>query len=124
MSLQDQLRILYEGLVAIDSSVGCYHYYAPSAADPPYIVWYEESEDTSFDSHNHKVRQSVSGYVETPSKRFNNQVPTGMLMQCINYGTEFRQGTHTVDHAIKGVRAKVEKAVQNYIDDKTKEIIS
>ena len=65
-----------------------------------------------------------TGYVETPSKRFNNQVPTGMLMQCINYGTEFRQGTHTVDHAIKGVRAKVEKTVQNYIDDKTKEIIS
>lgn len=64
MSLQDRLRILYEGLVAIDSSVGCYHYYAPSAADPPYIVWYEESEDTSFDSDNHKVRQSVSGYVE------------------------------------------------------------
>ena len=63
------------------------------------------------------------GYVETPSKRFNNQVPTGMLMQCINYGTEFRRGTHTVDGAIKAVKNEVGKKMQDYIDTEVGKIM-
>lgn len=60
--LQTRLKQLYEGLSEITSS--CYHYYAPSNASVPYIVWNEDSEDEAFDADNKKVRQSVSGYVE------------------------------------------------------------
>ena len=64
MSIQNRLKTLYEGLAAISPGVGCYHYYASSDAEPPYIVWYEESENSAHDADNHKVRQSISGYVE------------------------------------------------------------
>lgn len=63
------------------------------------------------------------GYVETPSTRFNDQVPTGMLMQCIEYGTRFRHGTHTVSNATKKVKdAAIEKA-QERIDQEVKKIM-
>ena len=65
-----------------------------------------------------------TGYVETPSSRFNDQVPTGMLMQCIEYGTSFRQGTHTLTAAMKSCRAKAEKAIQERIDKEVNEIIT
>lgn len=64
-----------------------------------------------------------TGYVHTKSKRFNDEVPTGMLMQCINYGTEFRHGTHTIDKAIKSVRAQAEAKAQDYIDKETNKIM-
>lgn len=56
------------------------------------------------------------GYVNTKSKRFNNKVPTGMLMQCIEYGTAFRRGTHTVSNAIKQVKERMTQAAQDRID--------
>lgn len=64
-----------------------------------------------------------TGYVNTKSKQFNDRVPTGMLMQCINYGTEFRQGTHTIDKAIKSAQAQVETKVQEYIDKEVNNIM-
>lgn len=60
--LQTRLKQLYEGLSEITPN--CFHYYAPSDASVPYIVWNEDSEDESFDADNKKVRQSVSGYVD------------------------------------------------------------
>lgn len=57
-----------------------------------------------------------TGYVDTPSKRFNNKVPTGMLMQCIEYGTSFRRPTHTISNAIKNIKARSEQAAQDRID--------
>jgi len=65
-----------------------------------------------------------TGYVETQSPKFGNQVPTGMLMQCINYGTEFRQGTHTIDNALRVNKNTISEIIQGYIDDKVNEIIS
>lgn len=56
------------------------------------------------------------GYVNTKSKRFNNKIPTGMLMQCIEYGTQFRRGTHTVSNAIKQVKERMTQAAQDRID--------
>lgn len=61
MSLQSRLQDLYTELSGV---CGCYHYFAPSSAQPPYIVWAEDAEDTSFDADNRKVRQAVSGYVD------------------------------------------------------------
>lgn len=56
------------------------------------------------------------GYVNTKSKRFNNMVPTGMLMQCIEYGTSFRRPTHTISNAVKDIKARAEQAAQDRID--------
>ncbi len=61
MSLQSRLQDLYTELARI---CDCYHYFAPSEAKAPYIVWAEDSEDNSFEADNHKARQAVSGYVD------------------------------------------------------------
>lgn len=61
MSVQNKLNELYTTLANIAS---CYHYFAPSGAKAPYIVWAEDSEDNSFQADNHKVRQAFSGYVD------------------------------------------------------------
>lgn len=65
-----------------------------------------------------------TGYVNTPSKRFNDNVPTGMLVQCINYGTDFRNGTHTLDWINNSIKGEVEKTIQDYIDKEVKNIIT
>ena len=57
-----------------------------------------------------------TGYVTTPSTRFADQVPAGMLMQCIEYGTAFRQGTHTLTAAMKRCKSKAEKAIQDRLE--------
>lgn len=62
MSIQNRLKDFYEGLAEVNSN--CFHYFAPSNASVPYIVWNEDSEDESFDADNHKVRQALSGFVE------------------------------------------------------------
>ena len=63
-----------------------------------------------------------TGYVNTPSKRFNDNVPTGMLVQCINYGTSFRVGTHTLDRVTSASRSEIERIIQEYIEEKTSNI--
>lgn len=60
-AIQSRLRQLYTELAGV---ADCYHYFAPSEAKAPYIVWAEDAEDTSFDADNHKVRQSIGGYVD------------------------------------------------------------
>lgn len=66
MSMQSRLEQFYTGLAMVNSN--CHHNYAPSNAKPPYIVWNEESEDAPFNADNHKVRQSISGFVEFITK--------------------------------------------------------
>lgn len=61
MSMQNRLQTLYTELAKV---CNCWHYFAPSSASAPYIVWNEDSEDISFEADNHKVRQAVSGYVD------------------------------------------------------------
>ena len=72
------------------------------------------STDTSVGFH---------GYVHTKSKKFNDNVPTGMLVQAINYGTDFRQGTHTVDRAIKSAKDNAIKKMESYIDKEVNKIM-
>lgn len=63
-----------------------------------------------------------TGYVNTKSRKFNNQVPTGMLMQCIEYGTAFRKGTHTVSKAIKAAKERMMQAAQERIDQEVQKL--
>ena len=62
MSVQNRLEQFYQGLAMINSR--CFHYFAPSGAKAPYIVWNEDSEDVSFNADNQKERQALSGFVE------------------------------------------------------------
>lgn len=64
-----------------------------------------------------------TGYVNTPSAKFNDHVPTGMLVQCIEYGTSFRTPTHSLSKAINSVKSAVQPKMQDYIDKKVKEIM-
>ena len=64
-----------------------------------------------------------TGYVVTPSSRFADHVPAGMLMQCIEYGTYFRQGTHTITAAQKRAKAKAEEAIKKRIESETEKIM-
>ena len=73
-----------------------------------------DSKDTSIGFH---------GYVSTPSKKYGDQVPAGMLMQCIEYGTKFRQGTHTLTSAMKSCKSKAEKAFQERLDQEVNKIM-
>lgn len=64
-----------------------------------------------------------TGYVWTPSTRFADHIPSGMLMQCIEYGTDFRRGTHTITAAMKRARSRAEQAIQNRIETETNKIM-
>ena len=61
-SMNQRLSELKTALVAVSSK--CYHYFAPSSAKAPYIVWNEDSEDSSLMVDGRKARQALSGYVE------------------------------------------------------------
>ena len=56
------------------------------------------------------------GYVRTPSAKFNDQVPTGMLMQCIEYGTSFRKGIHLISRMQNRVREGAAEKAREYIE--------
>ena len=63
------------------------------------------------------------GYVHTPSKRFNDNVPTGMLVQCIDQGTDFRNGIHSISSASRSAKGGVESKIQDYIDKEVNKIM-
>lgn len=63
------------------------------------------------------------GYVRTPSAKFNDQVPTGLLVQAVEYGTEFRKPVHMLSKAVKVSESEIQAAMQQYIDDKVKQIM-
>ena len=64
------------------------------------------------------------GYVHTPSAKFNDQVPTGLLVQAVEYGTEFRKPLHMIAKAAKNVQESVAEHVQEYIDEQTSKIMN
>lgn len=65
-----------------------------------------------------------TGYVNTPSAKFNDKVPTGMLVQAVEYGTEFRKPVHMLAKATRASEAEIAGAMQEYIDAKVNEIIN
>lgn len=44
-------------------NLSVYHYFSPSRKQLPYAVWYEEGENTSLETGNHKSEQAVQGFV-------------------------------------------------------------
>ena len=73
---------------------------------------------------NSQTSIGFTGYVHTISNKFGDNVPTGMLMQCIEYGTDFRQPTHTISKAYNSVRDKCVEIAQNRIDQEVNKIMN
>lgn len=71
-----------------------------------------------FDGDGSQTSIGFTGYVNTPSTKYNNKVPTGMLMQCVEYGTKFRKGTHTIAHAEKAAKDQAVQIIQNKLTEK------
>lgn len=67
MTLQQKLKQLGEALAGL--SARCYHYWRPGML-PPYIVWQEDGEDSSFSGDNRKQEYTLSGTVDyyTPTE--------------------------------------------------------
>ena len=63
------------------------------------------------------------GYVNTPSPAWHDMVPTGMLVQAVEYGTEFRKPLHMLSRAAKTVQQSVAERVQKYIDEHVEQIM-
>ena len=78
------------------------------------ISRFDKTEDGS------QTSIGFTGYVNTPSVKFNDKVPTGMLMQCIEYGTSFRKGTHTIAKAERAVRDQAIQTAQEYLEKEIK----
>lgn len=64
------------------------------------------------------------GYVNTPSARFGDKVPTGLLVQAVEYGTEFRRPVHMLNKAAKASEAEIRAAMQRYIDEHINKIMN
>lgn len=63
------------------------------------------------------------GMVDTPSAMWNNNVPTGYLVQCVEYGTEFRKATHILQRAINRSKDQIAQKMQDYIDKEVNKIM-
>lgn len=69
-----------------------------------------------------------SGYVTTRSPMWGNKVPTGYLVQVVEYGTvdedgkEFRRPVHIITSAINRSKDEIANQIQKYIDEKVNEL--
>lgn len=121
----DQIKSALEGMPTYDDWYGTdgHPLYGATESEKDQII--SNFGIAKFKDSGGKIETSVGfhGYVDTPSTRFNDHVPTGLLMQCINYGTSFRRATHTVDHAIKAVKDAATQKMQDYIDKEVGKII-
>lgn len=119
----DKIGSALESLPVRDDSTHPHRLYGATASEKDQII--NNFGIAKFRNSGGKTETSVgfTGYVNTPSARFNDQVPTGMLMQCIEYGTAFRTGTHTVNKAINAVKGEVTAKMQEYIDTQVNKII-
>ena len=63
-SIQTVLRTLYEPFLTLPCSVSHYR----RTAKPPFAVWYETGEDSSFHPDNHKAEQQLTGIIDFYTK--------------------------------------------------------
>lgn len=95
-SLQTKLAEIKETLTGACES--CYHYWR-AKADPPYLIWAEDGEATSFHGDNHKQEQQIHGTADYFTK------------------TEFDQTIDGIQDALNGVMAGWRLNSVQYEDD-------
>ena len=65
----------------------------------------------------------VSGYINTPSAQYGDQVPARLLLAAVDGGTEFRKPARVMSKASRSMKSEVEEAMRDYIDKKVNEIM-
>lgn len=65
-----------------------------------------------------------TGYVNTPSAKWGDKIPTGLLVQAVEYGTEFRRPAHILAKAAKVSESEIRSAMEKYIEQKVNEIMN
>lgn len=120
----DEMKSALESMPVRDDSTHPHRLYGATASEKAQIV--QNFGISHFNDGGDLITTSIgfTGYVDTPSKRFNDQVPTGMLMQCIEYGTQFRKGTHTIGTMANKLREEAARKSQDYIDKRVKAIMN
>lgn len=61
-SLQSKLIVVRDALVSVTNKT--YHYRRPSSVQKSFIVWAEDSEDSSFNADNRKAEQQIHGTID------------------------------------------------------------
>ena len=61
MTLQMKLQTLYSPLLALSCTVS---HYRRGKSKPPFVIWSETGEDSSFNADNHKREQQLTGLVD------------------------------------------------------------
>lgn len=119
----DQMKAALQSLPVRDESTHPHMLYGATASEKAQIIQNFGIPRFRDDGSTINTAVGFTGYVHTPSMRFHDEVPTGMLMQCIEYGTQFRRGTHTLSRVEARLRNEVSQKAQDYIDKKVKEIM-
>ncbi len=120
----NEMKAALEGMPVRDDSTHPHRLYGATASEKAQII--QNFGISHFRGGDDAFSTSIgfTGYVDTPSRKFNDHVPTGMLVQCIEYGTSFRKGTHTLSNTIQRLRNEATQKAQDYIDKKVKEIMN
>ena len=123
----DEMKAALRGLpVHDDDEYGTEQYklYGATQSEKDQII--DNFGISTFRTDGGTIQTSIgfTGYVETPSTKFNDHVPTGMLMQAIEYGTSFRTGTHTIGKIEKRLRDEATQKAQDYIDQQVDNIMN
>ena len=63
------------------------------------------------------------GTVHTPSAKYGDEVPTCLLVQAVDQGTEFRKPVRVVSKASRSCKSDVVNAIEKYIDEHVKKIM-
>ena len=109
MSIANKIKRIRDALNTLDVPV--YHYFAPSSAVVPYIVWYEEAEASSFDADTRKAEQAIGGHIEFFTKTEYDDVADG-IQEALNgvehcawqydtvvYGDPANEDNNTIHHS-------------------------
>ncbi len=112
----DQVKAALQSMPVRDENTHPHRLYGATSSEKQQII--ANFGIARFDDTGEQIGTALGfrGYVHTPSRRFNDQVPTGMLVQCIDLGTRFRKPTHILQNAIKQLKSSAPKQAQDYID--------
>lgn len=118
----DQMKEALEGMpVRPDKDRSGHRLYGATESEKQQIIQ-NFGISTFKDSGDHiETAIGFHGYVNTPSAKFNDHVPTGMLMQCIEYGTSFRRGIHLISKMQNKVKDGAAEKARKYIEEKIAE---
>lgn len=119
----NEMKAALESMPVRDDSTHPHRLYGATASEKAQII--QNFGISHFRGGDDAFSTSIgfTGYVDTPSRKFNDHVPTGMLVQCIEYGTSFRTPTHSLSKAISSAKSAVQPKMQDYIDKRVKEIM-